>query len=242
MFDQYRNQAWPYRFTAEVLVGVLAGGVPSDPKVAEGWIRTKMGLTAEQQIQDMVAKTMEERGLSQADAEVAVAMNKHLNGFKRTSDGELYLEGRCAKAMLKEAFSVAVDTQKIKPRGYGLNSRKGVLSFVAEHVFVLENDLLTGRKEADHITQKFVHTFRGSGIQYEECLKDVSLTFTVVSDYDFTEEEWAMVWLTAEQEGLGASRSQGFGRFTMKRWEQDVKAAKAARKVAAKKGDLVIEA
>jgi CRISPR/Cas system CSM-associated protein Csm4 (group 5 of RAMP superfamily) len=29
-----------------------------------------------------------------------------------------------------------------------------------------------------------------------------------------------MIWLTAEQQGIGASRSQGFGRFEVTSWER----------------------
>lgn len=33
-------------------------------------------------------------------------------------------------------------------------------------------------------------------------------------------EQWAMIWLTGEQQGIGATRSQGYGRYTVTRWEQ----------------------
>jgi hypothetical protein len=29
-----------------------------------------------------------------------------------------------------------------------------------------------------------------------------------------------MIWLTAEQLGIGATRSQGYGRFVLTRWER----------------------
>jgi len=34
------------------------------------------------------------------------------------------------------------------------------------------------------------------------------------------DEEWAMIWLTGQQQGIGTSRSQGAGRYTITEWEQ----------------------
>lgn len=218
-FDDLRIQAWPHQFQVTMEIPHIAGGTPSDTRVAEGWIKAKMGLENEQLIQEAVAKTMEERGISEQEAIKEVSVNKHLNGFKRDKNG-LYYEGRCLKAALKESFNVAADSGKIDARGYGNNSRKGVTSFVAEHVFVVETKLYLGRTEPDGMTQKFVHTWRGSGIQYEEYCEDVTLKATIITDCDFSDREWAMVWLTMEQEGIGSSRSQGSGRFTATEWER----------------------
>lgn len=236
-FDQFRVEAWPHQFKVTMAIPHIAGGTPTDSRVAEGWIKTKMGLESEKLIQEAVAKTMEERGITESEAIAEVSMNKHLNGFKKDKNG-LYYEGRCLKAAIKEGFSVAADAGKVEPRGYGNNTRKGVLSFVAEHVFVLETKLHLGRMEPDGVTQKFVHTFRGSGIQYEEFCTDVQLTATIISDCDFSEKEWGMVWLTMEQEGIGSSRSQGSGRFTVVDWtriagKQGVRTKKTAKALTA---------
>ena len=48
----------------------------------------------------------------------------------------------------------------------------------------------------------------------------VACTVADKSDYEFTDDEWAALWLTAERQGLGASRSQGFGRFTVTQWDR----------------------
>ncbi len=68
--------------------------------------------------------------------------------------------------------------------------------------------------------QRFVSTFRGTGIQYEEYVEDAKINFTIASDYDFSEEEWAMLWLTGQEQGIGASRSQGFGRYKVIGWDK----------------------
>ena len=41
-----------------------------------------------------------------------------------------------------------------------------------------------------------------------------------MSDRDFAAEEWALLWLTGEQQGIGATRSQGYGRYEVTRWER----------------------
>jgi hypothetical protein len=44
IFEGFRPAAYPYRFDVELVIGTLAGGTPTDPKVAEGWLKTKLGL------------------------------------------------------------------------------------------------------------------------------------------------------------------------------------------------------
>jgi hypothetical protein len=212
LFDDLREQAYPHRFRATLLVATLAGGVPTDPKVAEGWLRTKMA-DKDDLIREMVATTMAERGIPAEEAIAEVDSLKHLNGFKRNADG-LYIEGRQVKAAIKEAANVRWPKDRWGP------SRKGTLSYFAEHVFVVEDTIPLGVVEASGINQRFVHTWRGTGIQYEEYVTDAKVSFTVVTDSEeLTRDRWGMLWLTGEQQGVGASRSQGFGRYEIVEWE-----------------------
>lgn len=217
VFSKYENEAFPHRFVGQLKVGRIAGGIPTDPKVAEGWLRTKLG-DKDDLIREAVATTMLERNVSAEEAAKIVDEYKHLNGFKRDDDG-LYIEGRQLKAALKEAVNVTVGAAKLKGRGWG-TTNKGLLSYMAEHVFVLEDRLHLGVSEATGINQRFVHTFRGSGIQYEEYVDDAVINFTVISDHDFSERDWAMIWLSGQQQGIGASRSQGFGRYEVTKWDK----------------------
>lgn len=220
-FDSFRAQAFPYKFRLVLAVPTIAGGTPTDQKVAEGWLRTKLtGADNDEVLREAVSKVMAERGVSNEEATKLVVENKHLNGFKRDSErgGELYVEGRQLKAAIKEAANVAAAADKIPSRKYG-TTNKGLLGFVAEHIFVLEERLYLGVTEPSGVAQKFVHTWRGTGIQYEEYVSDAKVTATVVTDWEFDEKFWAMLWLTGEQQGLGASRSQGFGRYTVEEWE-----------------------
>lgn len=216
VFDSYRAKAFPHQYAGQLLVGTIAGGTPTDPKVAEGWLRTKLA-DRDELIVEAVETTMVERGISADEATKLVDSQKHLNGFKRDEHG-LYIEGRQLKAAIKEAANVAAGAGKIPGKKYG-TTNKGLLGFVAEHIFVVEDRLHLGVTEPTGIVQRFVHTWRGTGIQYEEYVEDAKVPFTIAADWDFGDEFWAMLWLTGEQQGIGASRSQGFGRYEITKWE-----------------------
>jgi hypothetical protein len=221
-FAKYANKAWPHRYHVELVVVDAHGGTPRSPDVVRSWLRAKAGWTDEMQIEAEVARIFASDP-TRSDAEVADeatkgAADRHVNGFKRDEQG-LYLEGRHLKACVKESCSVCRAADKL-PAKFGATS-KGTLSFVAEHIMVIEDRLPLGRLEHDDVHTRFVKTWRGTGITVEEVVYDVKVSATVVSDYLFTDEQWAMIWLTAEQIGLGSSRSQGFGKFTVTDWSKE---------------------
>lgn len=218
VFAKYQAEMYPHRWAGSLVVGRIAGGTPTDPHVAEGWLKTKLGIDKDDLIREQVAQVMVERGATADEATEVVNANKHLNGFKRDDSG-LYIEGRQLKAALKEACSIAVAAGKLTGRGWG-KTNKGLLSYFAEHAFITEDKLHLGVTEPTGIAQRFVHTFRGSGIQYEEYVDDAKIDFTCITDHDFTPKEWAAIWTAGEQNGLGASRSQGYGRYEVTRWDK----------------------
>lgn len=240
VFESFREQAWPHRYHGRIQAATLAGGVPTNPRVAEGWIRSKLQ-TTDQEIRDMVAQTMVARGINPESGDLdreqvieSVAALKSLNGFKRTDDGQLYIEGRQLKAALKEAVSVAVSAKKIEMKGWG-ETKKWLTKFLPEHVFVVEDKLLLEKPDRTPFTfedlkppskigginQRFVTTRMSQrAIQYEEFVLGAEFDFTFVSDYDFSEKDIAMLWLTGEMEGIGAARSAGFGRYTVTEWKR----------------------
>lgn len=222
VFDKYQSDVYPFTFEVDLLVSNLHGGVPTDPKVAEGWLRTKFE-DKDDTIRALVEQTMVERGLDPAagmtsevfDSVMAEAVKaRQLSGFYRQPDtGELCVRGRHVKAMIKEDAAIAFPNERWGP------TRKGTKAFFAEHVFVVEDWIPLGRTEPDGIDQRFVSTWRGTGIQYDEFVEDVKLSFTVVTDFKFTKKQWAELWLRAERNGLGAARSQGFGTFETVRFD-----------------------
>lgn len=221
VFDKYRPKAFPFRFHGTMHVDCIAGGIPTDPKVAEGWLRSKLD-APDDIIREEIAKTMVERGVTVEEATEIVGAARTLNGFKRDEQG-LYIEGRQLKAALKEAAWVAANAGKLNPKGWGSctdqNLRKGLKNWLPEHVFVEEDRLHLGVEQPSGVMQRFVHTFRGTGISYEEYVLDAKIDFTVITDFKFTDEQWAMIWLFGEQQGIGASRSQGYGRYQITAWE-----------------------
>lgn len=240
VFADIRDRSFPYRYHATITVGTLVGGAPSDPNVARGWLETKLkGTTTEEQIQKMVTELMLERKISADQALDEVNKMKNLNGFKRGVErdelglraepgyeGVLYYEGRQLKAALKEAVSVAVAAGKLRQQGWG-TTRKWLSGYFPEHVFIEEEKLYlhdlfgTPITEPTDILQQFVHTRYGSSIQYQEYVTDATFDFTIVTDHLFTDTEWGMIWTTGEMNGLGASRSQGYGTYKVTKWEKD---------------------
>jgi hypothetical protein len=227
VFSKWDNESYRFRFEAGLSISTIVGGIPSDPKVAEGWLKSKLQAT-DDRIREMVAEVMAEREVSVEEATEIVNDRKNLNGFKHTPDGVLFIEGRQVKAAIKEAVSVAVAANKLEMTGWG-KTRKWLTNFLPEHVFVLEETIplqqrdeagkLVGVKAPTGIFQQFVHTHRGSSIQYQEYVKDAEIEFTVICDHPFTSKDWGMIWTTGERNGLGASRSQGYGTYGVVKWD-----------------------
>ena len=225
-FAKYVPQAWPYRYRGQMHISRLCGGTPSDPKVAEGWIKTKLGADSGDLIRAQVAEVMVERGISAEQAASEISLLRSTTGFKRDSEKGLYIEGRVLKAGLKEAVSVAVNSGKIERYKWG-TTYKQVVGWVAEHICVVEDRLYLGVHEPTGVSQRFVHTTgpqgRQTAIAYQEYVDDVTIDFTVIVDLDIEKKHpdfWAMVWLTGEYQGIGSSRSQGYGRYTVTTWER----------------------
>jgi hypothetical protein len=232
VFAKYDKQSFGNHFLARLELKTLVGGTPSDSKVATGWLKSKLQ-EPDDRIREMVAEVMVERNISADEAASVVNDMKNLNGFKRIPEtGQLFIEGRQVKAAMKEAASCAVAAGKIEMTGWG-KTRKWLKGFFPEHVFVLEETVPLWRHgdngepepvlAATDVLQQFVHTHRGSSIQYQEYVSNCYVDFTVITDHPFTTKDWAMLWTSGELQGLGASRSQGYGTYAVTRWEQIAK-------------------
>ena len=223
VFDAAFSTHWPYRFDLGLYVENLRGGVPNQPDVIRAWLRAKLDLD-DTAIEKMVAETMAARNIADRDEAIdVVAAETSSNGFKRDGTA-LVLEGRQLKAAIKEAFSVAGAAGKIPmQRAWGV-TKKGLLPFIAEHVMVVEQTIIlrdaSGNPitEPDGIEQTQVSTFRGTSFKREEFVTEAWLRATIVSDWDFKDQVWETMWVTGQLQGLGASRSQGRGRYTVTEW------------------------
>lgn len=257
VFADYIPKVYAFTYRGRILINQVMGGTPSDQKVVEGWLKTKMGISKEDILQEAVKDVMAERGLNQDEALAEIGSLKHLNGFKRDEDG-LYIEGRHLKAAIKEAASVARAAENL-PGRFGATN-KGTLAFIAEHIVVVEDRLYLAKidpatrklvpvHKADDVIQSFPKNpmTKQTGIQNTEYVQDAVVEFTIQTDYPFTQEEFAVIWVTGGNQGIGASRSQGYGRYKVIQWEaigsgkriadklkEQAKVAKAAAKTAAK--------
>ena len=217
VFAEWENKIWKHRFQAEAVVEQIHGSTPDNPKVVEGWIRSKIQ-DNDDMIQEAVAEVMVELGISADEAAQKVIDKTVVNRFKRDDNG-LYIEGRIIKAAIKEAASVGIGSGIFKAgKAVGVTS-KGYPAFIAEHVQVDERRVYLGVNEADRVAQKFIHTWRGNAVGYEEEIDEAKIAFTISSDWDFGEEFWAKLWVIGQKQGLGGSRSQSFGTYTITRWD-----------------------
>jgi hypothetical protein len=219
LFVQYRARL--------VFRDKLLGGIPKDPQLIEGWLRSRAGLTETNEIRHVMLRTLGELGVeASADmsfeqleqASAAVAARKQTTGFKVGEQG-LYIEARQVKAMLKESTNVVFGGERFGP------TRKGPKPFVAEHVFVEPDRLWLGAREPHGVEMTIGHLIGPTGprsiVGYHEFVQDATLEFRVLTMRDcLSPEQWADLWVHAQENGLGALRSQGFGRFFIEQWER----------------------
>lgn len=225
VFAQFMPAVWPFRYSGTLFMHSIAGGTPSDPNVAEGWLKSKTA-AKDDLVRDFVMGIMVERGIDLETATKEADRLKHLNGFKKDPERGLYVDARCLKAAIKEAASVARAADKLEAR-WGKTS-KGILNFVAEHIQVVESRLYFRTEDGTPVTepttviQSFPKNARTgqTGIQYTEVCEGIYIDFTVISDWQFKPQEWATIWGTGEYQGLGATRSQGMGRYAVTAWDQ----------------------
>jgi hypothetical protein len=223
----------------------VVGGTPSNPKLIEGWLRAKMGVSAEQEVKSLTLQTLRELGLegelfdgdevrfdTLAAASEAIAQKSNTTMFKRDPRG-LYLESRAVKAMLKEAVAIMfpgsaaggvemVGRAKIHKWGQtGKSPRSGT----AEWVFVNPDHITLGVTGPSGIDLSIGHISGKDGprstLDYYEYVEHASISFEVLVLQDrVPPERWPEIWRYAQEMGLGAKRSQGFGRFDILGWDR----------------------
>src|SRR5262249_2474247 len=123
------------RYAARItLRDKLLGGVPKDPQLIEGWLRSRAGLTDPDEIRHMMLRTLAELGVETRDdmsfeqleqASAAVAARKQTTGFKVGERG-LYVEARQIKAMLKESTNVVFGGERFGPTRQAVRRRARV--------------------------------------------------------------------------------------------------------------------
>lgn len=225
-------------YAAELAINdKIIGGIPRDPKIVQGWLRSKAGISEERELAQFAARTMQEQGVDlgvSADALMDMnpneifdlldhvaegyASERQTTGFKQDENG-LYIENRQVKAMIKESVNVLFAGDR-----WG-KTKKGPRSFSAERVFIEPQRIHLGTMEPDNILTFVGHVTDKSGPRstlglheyVEQPVLDIEVH--VVND-EITPDQWCKIWLHAQHNGLGALRSQGFGTFVVSRWER----------------------
>lgn len=205
----------------------VMGATPRDPRVIEGWLKAKAGIDSAEELRRMTLRTLQELGTVPEDATeddleqaiAQIARTKQTNGFKRDPELGLYLESRIVKAAIKEATNILYAGDRWGP------TRKGPKQFVAERIFCLPDRLFLGRQEPDGIDLFVGHVSGPSGKQatltYHEYVVNATIQVGIKCVRNsLTHEQWMELWELMAENGLGALRSQGYGRFTLVGWER----------------------
>lgn len=156
--------------------------------------------------------------------------------FARDKDNRLCIEGRLVKSMLKEAANIMKDLPVVKT-ALGRDKATMLRARLAERVFVIadlgltpsmaaladaKNDPLlplSDRTGPDEVLERPIHVMTRQGprdaLTRTDIVHDAEITCTlrVLKDGMFTEPVLKLLLTYASDNGLGADRSQGFGRF-----------------------------
>lgn len=227
----------------------IMGGTPKDPKIIMSWLRSKMGIEDLMVLRTRTLETVQELGIqlgrSQEEIDAMsvdelwalsekLGATKQTNGFKVDPERGLYIEGRTVKSMLKECTNILFAGQTWLKRDAKLKTGeanpegayrgKGPRSVVAERVFVNPDKIWLGVTAPTGIDLFIGHTMGPNGPQsnltYYEYVFQPRVEFDVMVAKDFmTMGQWAELWVHAQENGLGALRSQGFGRFDIEAWD-----------------------
>lgn len=242
VFTTYRAQI---RFRDKIM-----GGTPKDPRIIMGWIKTRMGIDEIEELKRQTVLTLLDLGVENVTPDMTIeqlelaaekfAGTRQTNGFKIDPTIGLYIESRTLKAMIKENINIlfAGETWLKRPAGAveGAYRGKGPRSAVAERVFVDPDKMALGRTEPDGVDLFIGHTVGPKGPQsnltYYEYVSSATVDFEVKITRDFmTMNQWAELWVQSQENGLGALRSQGFGRFDILAFDKVPKATRNGKQV-----------
>jgi CRISPR/Cas system CSM-associated protein Csm4 (group 5 of RAMP superfamily) len=193
----------------------LIGGYPKNPEAEAAMLRAR-GL------EDLIPKPQDPATMSEEQAETAktAAIERSSTGFKSNGAG-IYLESRQIKAMLKESANVLKNNR--------LLDIKQLKSKLAERVFVYPDHIRLGAGP-DGTDQRVVHVMTAQGprssIKFFDYLNEPEIEFhlKVLKDNVVTESVLRTILEYAQENGLGADRSQGFGQFDLVEFAQEVSA------------------
>jgi CRISPR/Cas system CSM-associated protein Csm4 (group 5 of RAMP superfamily) len=194
--------------------GRLCGGVPRNKELIKSWVEATTGFKDE----------ISER-LTQADAELVVneVAEKSWISFFEDKNG-LFIQTRQVKACLKQSASILGITQK----------KRGSKQILAEGMEVKAigggDRLHLGRKAPDGTDESAIHVMTAQGprtaLRRMDYAEGVTLQFEIwilktaaQENRHIGQKELENILRHAQENGLGASRSQGEGKFEVTRLE-----------------------
>ena len=195
----------------------ICGGIPKAKDVIEKWVEVRVkGPEAQKEI---IKETVEAMGDQLTEEKIASMWT----GFKRDERGP-YIEARQVMALLKESANIL---KGLKPKtGKGSKPVINIANFrarLAERVFVEPNRLhLSVRAEEPVPFMERtirVMTIQGprSALKRVDYVEQPTITFAlrVLNDNLIGKEELEKVLEHGQHLGLGADRSQGYGKFDL---------------------------
>ena len=200
----------------------LCGGVPKSEKAIEGWIRTNV--EDKSKLDQMISDTKEAMKVDELSKEDVDDLAKSAwNGFKQDEHG-IYVEGRQIKSMFKESANVIKNVLNVS----AFKARVAERVFVVEDKVYINNEDDVRFKEPSGFYEGMVHAMTAMGkisaLKRVDYVESASITFTlrVLDEKLVTKDKkrldiptYIMHLIThAQENGLGAERSQGNGKFT----------------------------
>jgi hypothetical protein len=205
-----------HRFSVSIQIrDRICGGTPKNKELIKSWVEATTGYSDERS-----------EKLTQVDAELVVneVAEKSWIGFFSDEKG-LLVQARQIKAMLKQSASVLRFTQK----------RRGSKQILAEGMEVKAADggdrIYLGAKEPSGTHENAIHVMTAQGprtaLRRMDYVTRPKISFEIwvlktqpTEDRHIGEDELVEILRHAQENGLGASRSQGEGKFDVVLFEK----------------------
>lgn len=143
-----------------------------------------------------------------------------INAFKRDNFGFPYIDSYIIHSTLKNA------AKKVKRVNYfsdGQVTGIDAIDYISNDVNVRENAIplmnaATGEpcSHGEFVEIPFVDAEGHRKCRYVEVFDNVKMSFTINAIYD--NDRWASIWRAAEENGIGAARFHGYGKFHVVKW------------------------
>jgi len=187
----------------------ILGGIPKAEKLIEPWLKSRG-------VPSKAAKELAEE-IKQDVETVEDLVASAWTGFKIDETGP-YIEERQVKALLKEAAFVLGLTKKARFK----DSIAHGLFVKPERIHFFRDGNPVGKPDGSDESAIHVMTRRGprAALKRSDYVERGSCMFEVwVAGPTITGKDLETLFTLGQEIGLGASRSQGYGKFDLKRFE-----------------------